>query len=113
MNVSSIKFNGGDKLHRIIRRAFEYQWRGGEENTGWVVGTDFQKGNCKLAMKKTLGSCVPLLFARRSRAWYGMEKRENNKKKKKARSRRIEESTRTMRSGVEVAVTDDRRHEDR
>lgn len=45
-------------------------------------------------------------------------KKENNKekrkKKKNARSRRIEESReRTMRSGVEVAVTDDRRHEDR
>lgn len=52
-----------------------------------------------------------------------MKKKENNKKgakkkkkkkKKNARSRRIEESReRTMRSGVEVAVTDDRRHEDR
>lgn len=41
-------------------------------------------------------------------------KKKKKKKKKNARSRRIEESReRTMRSGVEVAVTDDRRHEDR
>ena len=42
-------------------------------------------------------------------AWNGKRK-ENDENE---RSRRIEESTRTMRSGVEVAVTDDRRHEDR
>lgn len=42
------------------------------------------------------------------------ERKKKKKKKKNARSRRIEESReRTMRSGVEVAVTDDRRHEDR